>query len=93
VVLERLKKQIEEARGVSHIPFWRTSGCLPGPDGRHIAGPEILGPDQQGHRGPWRLVCRWWGDTGSFNSIPDFQDGVHGVVAKDAESMIQAVTG
>jgi glycosyltransferase involved in cell wall biosynthesis len=31
------------------------------------------------------------GDSGSFNAIPGFQDGVHGIVANDAESMTGAV--
>jgi len=90
---ERLKKQIEEARGVSHIPFLENLQDVY--RGRMVAILPV--------RKSWGLINKVIesmaagvpvvGDTGSFNSIPDFQDGVHGVVAKDAESMIQAVTG
>ncbi len=89
---ERLKNRIVGARGVSYIPFLEDLRDVY--RGRMVAILPV--------RKSWGLINKVIesmaagvpvvGDAGSFNSIPDFQDGAHGIVARDAESLAQAVT-
>lgn len=89
---ERLRHCIENAPGVSHVPFLEDLQDVY--RNRMVAVLPV--------RKSWGLINKVIesmaagvpvvGDAGSFNSIPDFQDHVHGIIASDAGSMAREVT-